>query len=207
MSATLFFKRFLQRPKQVAYIVPSSPMLINRVMKKMDFSKPRTIVEFGPGEGCHTREIIKRMHPDSKLLLFEIDAEFTELLRKQFRHDPRIHILHTDAARLPQELARLGIEHCDYVVSGIPFSYIDKEKKEEILQNIHSSLAPQPHSAFIVYQVTNELINHAKQFTRVESKYCLQNIPPMVVIKFHKMPLNGHSASTRVVNGNGHHHH
>ena len=192
---------------QVAYIVPSSPMLINRVMKKMDFSAPRTIVEFGPGEGCHTREIIKRMHPDSQVLLFEIDPEFTELLRKQFRHDPRIHVLHTDAALLPNELAKLGIQHCDYVVSGIPFSYIEKNKKREMLQKTFESLAPQPHSAFIVYQVTNELKNHAKQFPRVESEYCLQNIPPMVVTKFYKQQLNGHSASTRTVNGNGKTHH
>jgi len=189
---------------QVAYIVPSSPMLINRVMRKMDFSVPRTIVEFGPGEGCHTREILKRMHPDSQVLLFEIDPEFTDLLRKQFRHDPRVHVLHTDAAHLPQELAKLGIAHCDYVVSGIPFSYIEKSKKQEILQQTFESLSPQPHAAFIVYQVTNELKQHAKQFPRVESEYCLQNIPPMVVTKFYKQPPNGHSASTRSVNGNGH---
>jgi len=207
MSATLFFKRFLQRPLQVAYIVPSSPMLIKRVMKKMDFSAPRTIVEFGPGEGCHTREIIKRMHPDSQVLLFEIDPEFTDLLKKQFRHDPRVHVLNTDAAHLPLELKRLNIEHCDYVVSGIPFSYLEKTKKQEILQRTYESLTPQPHSAFIVYQVTNELKNHARQFPRVESEYCLQNIPPMVVTKFYKQPLNGHSASTRTVNGNGRSHH
>jgi phospholipid N-methyltransferase len=51
MSAVLFFKRFLQRPMQVASIVPSSKVLIDRVASKFDFSVPRTIAEFGPGEG------------------------------------------------------------------------------------------------------------------------------------------------------------
>ena len=37
MSA-LFFKRFLQRPFQIASIVPSSKALVERVASKMDFS-------------------------------------------------------------------------------------------------------------------------------------------------------------------------
>src|SRR5262249_29156439 len=55
MSA-LFLKRFLQRPMQVASIVPSSRTLVGKVAGKMDLGQPRVIAEFGPGEGCHTRE-------------------------------------------------------------------------------------------------------------------------------------------------------
>ena len=55
MSA-LFFKRFLQRPFQIASIVPSSNALVERVASKMDFSQPRVIAEYGPGEGVlHAR--------------------------------------------------------------------------------------------------------------------------------------------------------
>jgi phospholipid N-methyltransferase len=199
MSATLFFKRFLQRPKQVAYIVPSSPILINRVLGKIDFSAPRVIVEFGPGEGCHTRELLRRMHPESRLLLFELDPEFSNFLRHQFRDEPRITILETDALHLPDELAAHGIPYCDYVISGIPFSTMEIGKKRLLLERVHQSLAPGAHSAFIIYQVTNELRGHAKLFPRAESKYCLGNIPPMVVTVFYKHALNGHSH-----NGNGH---
>ena len=74
--SVLFLKRFLQRPRQVASIIPSSRTLIRRVMEKMDFSAPRVIAEYGPGEGCHTREIVRRMHPESRLLLLELDQEF-----------------------------------------------------------------------------------------------------------------------------------
>src|ERR1043165_6069010 len=64
MSA-LFFKRFLQRPFQVASIIPSSKALVNKVARKMDFSEPRVIAEYGPGEGAHSREIARRMSRDS----------------------------------------------------------------------------------------------------------------------------------------------
>jgi phospholipid N-methyltransferase len=176
---------------QVAYIVPSSKTLINRVARKFDFSAPRVIAEFGPGEGCHTREIARRMHPDSKLLLFELDPELAGHLRGVFRDDPRISVLNTDAMNLHQELASLGFSHCDYVVSGIPFSTMEIRKKRRLLEDIHTALAPNAHSAFISYQMTNELRGHARLFHRVTSEYCVMNIPPMFVSVFFKQPLNG----------------
>jgi len=194
MSA-LLFKRFLMQPLRVAYIVPSSKALIRRVRAKLDLSKPKTIVEFGPGEGCHTRELAAQMHPDSRLLLFELDDELAAHLRVQFRNDPRVEVLHTDAARLPEVLAERGLTHCDYVISGIPFSIIEIKKKREILQGVYDSLAPNAESAFVTYQVTGELRQHAKQFPRVESEYCLQNLPPMFVLKFFKQALNSHSCN------------
>jgi len=186
---------------QVASIVPSSKVLIDRVASKFDFSVPRIIAEFGPGEGCHTREIISRMHRDSTLLLFELDPELANFLRHQFRDDSRIIVINTDAANLPQELSSRGIQHCDYVVSGIPFSTMEIGKKRKLLQRIQESLIPAPHSAFIIYQVTNELRGHcSKSFPRIESEYCLQNIPPMFISVFFKQALNGNGASK---NGNG----
>jgi len=195
---------------QVASIVPSSKVLIDRVAGKFDFSVPRTIAEFGPGEGCHTREIVRRMHPESRLLLFELDPELANHLRHFFREDPRISVLNTDASNLPVELGRLGIGHCDYVVSGIPFSTMEIGKKRQLLKCIHESLAPTLDSAFIIYQVTNELRGHAKLFPRIKSEYCLQNIPPMFITVFSKMPLNGASHNGHANgngNGNGSHKH
>ena len=206
--SVIFLKRFLQRPFQVASIIPSSKTLIRKVSSKMDFNGPRVIAEFGPGEGCHTREIVARMDADSRLLLFELDPELARHLEEQFSADPRVTVLHQDAAELPTELTRRGIAHCDYVVSGIPFSILEPGKKKQLLQHTYDSLAPHPRSAFIIYQVTNELVNHCRHFARVESEYCLQNLPPMFVSKFYRhasKPVNGHS-HPRVNGANGHAH-
>src|ERR1044071_4215246 len=56
--SALFFKRFLKRPFQVASIVPSSKALVERVAGKMDFSQPRVIAEYGPGEGVHSPNLL-----------------------------------------------------------------------------------------------------------------------------------------------------
>ncbi len=198
--STLFLKRFLQRPTQVASIIPSSRTLVHKVAGKLDLSAPRVIVEFGGGEGCHTRELARRMHADSKLVVFELDPELAVHLQKQFRHDARVTVLNENALEISKRLAERGIGKCDYVISGIPFSILEKAVKKELLKRVYEVLAPASHAAFVIYQVTNELRTngHCAHFARVESEYCLRNIPPMFVAKFYKTA-NGHH-----VNGNGH---
>ena len=184
--SVLFFKRFLQRPFQIASIVPSSKALVERVADKINFAQARVVAEYGPGVGVHSREIARRMRPDTQLLLFELDPAFSRDLERQFTDDPRVHIINSDAARLPNELRRRGIPQCDYILSGIPFSILKVDKKRALLQKTYHALAP--GGQFITYQVTNELKQHAKIFDRVESEYFLQNIPPMFITVFHKTP-------------------
>jgi phospholipid N-methyltransferase len=192
MSA-LFFKRFLKKPFQIASIVPSSKALVERVSDKIDFDSARVIAEYGPGEGVHSRAIARRMRHDALLLLFEVDADFSRDLRRQFAGDRRVHVIHGDAARLPAELEQRGIAACDYIISGIPFSILKIDKKIPLLQKTHDALAP--GGSFIIYQVTNELKQHASPlFEEAESEYVLQNIPPMFITVFRK------AATT---NGNG----
>jgi phospholipid N-methyltransferase len=186
MSAILF-RRFLASPLQVAYVLPSSKALVKRVLGKMDFAKARVFVEFGAGEGCYTRELAKRLAPDAKLLTFELDEHLAEHLRRQFRHDPRVIVYNQDAATFREELHKLGIREADYVLSGIPFSYLEPRKKKEILTAVHEGLTPE--GQFIVYQVTPELKGHTRMFAAHEVEYFLANIPPMFIVACHKSPI------------------
>ena len=176
--------------------MPSSKALVKKVARKMDFSQPRVIAEYGPGEGVHSREIARRMSPDSTLLLFELDAALSRDLQRQFAGDPRVHVINGDAARLPDELERRGIPRCDYIISGIPFSILEIKKKRALLEKTYEALAD--GGRFIIYQVTNELRQHATLFDRADSEYFLQNIPPMFITVFHKANRrNGHKRPLR----------
>jgi phospholipid N-methyltransferase len=197
--SVLFLKRFLSRPWQVASIIPSSPALVRKVADKLDFSQRRIVVEFGPGEGCHTRELLRRMNADSHLLVFELDPVLATHLRSRLASDPRVTVLAADAASLPQALTERAWPHCDYIISGIPFSLFEPEKKRQLLRSTFDALAPHDDSAFVIYQVTNELRDrgHCAHFPRAESEYCLANIPPMFVTKFYKTPNGKRTLSSR----------
>jgi phospholipid N-methyltransferase len=164
----------------------------------MDFSRPRVIVELGPGEGCHTRHIAKKMCRNSHLILFELDKDFCRHLQKQFRDDPRITILNRDAMCMAEELERLGHGSCDYVVSGIPFLVIESHTKTRMLENIRKCMAP--GASFITYQVSLELKEHASQLHLNYREYCLLNFPPINILEFLKpteSPSTGKSSIQR----------
>jgi phospholipid N-methyltransferase len=179
----LFFKRVLANPIRVGYIVPSSPFLTRKTAKCIDFSKPRTVVELGPGEGCHTRQIVRRMNPQSKLILIELDAHFAEHLEKQFAADPRVIVVHGDALHLPETLEAHGCVNPDYIVSGIPFTIMERGLRESLIASIARAMGPE--SVFITYQFSLQLAEHAA-FEMKHRDHCLFNVPPLNVLQLTK---------------------
>lgn len=180
----LFFQRVLANPLRVGYVVPSSPFLTRQTAGRLDFSRPRIIVELGPGEGCHTRQIVKRMTPESRLILFELDPQFVRHLKKQFGHDNRITVLQADALDLPETLKNLGHPRCDYIVSGLPFLVIEKDLKSRILNRIAEAMDAE--SRLITYQVTTQLCDEDHLFELAGREYCPLNIPPINVLEFRR---------------------
>lgn len=179
----LFFKRMLANPLRVGYVVPSSPALTRKTARCIDFSKPRTVVELGPGEGCHTRQIVRRMNADSRLLLVELDPHFADHLREQFAGDTRITVVQGDALHLPEITAAHGCEEPDYIVSGIPFTIMGEELRERLLASIARALGPE--SVFITYQFSLQLAEHA-YFRLRHREHCLLNVPPLHVMQLGK---------------------
>lgn len=179
----LFFKRLLANPIRVGYLVPSSGFLTRQTAKRIDFSKPRVVIELGPGEGCHTRQIVRRMNPESRLILIELDEHFADHLKKQFAHDPRITVVQADALHLVETLEKLGISNPDYIYSGIPFTIMDRDLREKLLANISNVMGPE--TIFLTYQVSRLISDH-ELFTLSRSENCLFNVPPIKVLELTK---------------------
>ncbi len=182
----LFFKRLLANPIRVGYLVPSSGFLTRKTAKRIDFSKPRVVVELGPGEGCHSRQIVRRMDPGSRLILIELDDHFAAHLSKQFAHDQRVTVVHADAMHLAETLEELGITNPDYIYSGIPFTIMEKSMREQLLAKI--ALAMGPDTVFITYQVSTMIGDH-ELFDLSRSEQCLFNVPPIKVLELRKAAL------------------
>ncbi len=179
----LFFKRVLANPVQVGYLVPSSRFLTHKTAKFIDYSRARTIVELGPGEGCHSRRIARRLGDHSKLILIELDPHFTEHLRKQFSHDKRVSVVNANALQLSETLDSLGISEPDYIVSGIPFTIMERGLRERLLANIANSMGPE--TRFITYQASLK-ISDREDFDLVRRERCLFNVPPLHVMELRK---------------------
>ena len=179
----LFFKRVIANPVRMGYLVPSSGILTRKTAKRIDFSKPRVIIELGPGEGCHSRQIVRRMNPESRLVLVELDEHFVAHLKLQFARDPRVTVVQADALQLVDTLEKLGISHPDYIVSGIPFTIMERELREKLLAQISQAMGPD--TVFITYQVSHQIADHPL-FQLTRSERCLFNVPPITIMELRK---------------------
>src|SRR5579859_4546950 len=103
-SLALFARNFLKSPFMLGSVVPSSPFLVNDMMSQVDWDRARVLVEYGPGVGTFTREILRRMRPDAVLVAIELNTDFVEYLRSHMR-DTRFRVVQGSAARVRQVLA------------------------------------------------------------------------------------------------------
>ena len=175
-KALLFARNFFRHPRMLGSLVPSSPFLIKRVLRRVDWTNARVIVEYGAGVGTFTGEILRRMHPDAVLVAFETNDEFVQFLRESLR-DPRLHIVHGSADQVATVVKSLGRGPADYVISGIPFSTIPEGTREAILRSTREAL--RPRGALIVYQFTRSILPSLERvFGRVSRDFEPRNILP-----------------------------
>ena len=141
----------------VGWMLPSSPFVVDGVLKQVDWDKARVIVEYGPGVGTFTTKLLKRMRPDATLIALEINPDFFKFLGKSLR-DPRFQLVQESAADIDAVLARLGIAHVDYVISGIPFKTLPHALRDTIVRKTHDVL--KPTGSFLVYQLSKVALPH-----------------------------------------------
>ena len=172
----LFGRNFIKHPKMLGSLIPSSRFLVNKVLSEVDWARARVFLEYGPGVGTFTTEILRRMRPDAVLIALETNADFVHFLRGKV-HDDRLHIIHGSAAGADAALASLNLRHADYVISGIPYTTIPAGVREEILRKTHSLL--HPTGAFLVYQFTRTVLPYLEQvFGRIQQDFEPLNVMP-----------------------------
>src|SRR4029077_12290604 len=84
-AMALFTRNLFRHPTMLGAVVPCSPFLIHDMLAAVEWDRAKVIVEYGPGIGNITEEILKRMAPDAMLIIIEINREFDDYLGQRFR--------------------------------------------------------------------------------------------------------------------------
>jgi phospholipid N-methyltransferase len=172
----LFGRNFFKHPRMLGSVIPSSRFLVNRLLAQVDWTRARVIVEYGPGVGTVTTEILRRMAPDAVLVAIETNADFVRFLRRRI-HDPRLQLVHGSAANADDVLAGAGLEQADYVISGIPYTTMPEVTRDQILRKTHALL--HPHGTFLVFQFTRAVLPSLRGlFDIVREEFELRNVMP-----------------------------
>lgn len=175
-EALLFASNFLRHPNMLGSIIPSSRFLVDQVLEPIDWGRARVVVEYGPGVGTFTGEILRRMRSDAQLVAIETNRDFVRFLKRTLS-DPRLHVVHDSAAEVQSVLTRLALPAPRYIISGIPLGSMPDTLRTDIA--VKSRAALEPGGAFLVYQFTARVLPTLQRtFGAVQRSSERRNFPP-----------------------------
>lgn len=171
-----FLRGFLKHPVMVGSVIPSSKVLIERMLKPVDWKNTKLFVEYGPGVGTFTRPVLEKMAEDATLIAIDTNPDFIKYLRKAI-HDPRLVPVNGSAADVEAIVKEHGFESADYVLSGLPFSTLPPGVGDSIAQA--TARVIRPGGAFLVYQFSPKVLDFLKpHFARIDRGFEWINVPP-----------------------------
>lgn len=200
MAYRLFLKESFRTIRVTASVFPSSRFLTTAMLDQVDFRKRRTVVELGSGTGVMTREILRRMTPDSRLFALEINPNFVQHLLASCQ-DERLTVLHADASDLLSELKaqKAGTVHA--VISSLGLTGMSVDQRAEIVRQVNACLAPGGVLMQFQYLISATPVPDfqnlrmrrfhegrflGRYFPSISEKHVLLNLPPAVVFTCRK---------------------
>jgi phospholipid N-methyltransferase len=171
-----FLVGFIKHPVMVGSVIPSSKILIDKMLEPVDWSATKLFVEYGPGVGTFTQHILDRLAPDATLVTIDLNDDFTRYISRKFT-DSRLIAVTGSAADVRQIIADCGFSHADYILSGLPFSTLPAGVGPQIAAETAEAL--RPGGAFLVYQFSPKVRQYiAPHFERIDRGSEWRNVPP-----------------------------
>jgi phospholipid N-methyltransferase len=172
----VFLRGFLEEPRMVGSIIPSSRFTVRKMLEPVDWHECRLFVEYGPGVGTFCGPVLDRLRRDGTLIVIDTNRLYIDYLRRTIR-DSRFIAVHGSAEDVVEIIRAHGHEHADYVLSGLPFSTLPDGVGERIAKATHRAL--RPGGAFLTYQFSKDARNlTAHYFDRVDDGFEMLNILP-----------------------------
>lgn len=194
MYILTFMKEVVFANRSTGAISPSSPQLAEAITDMAELPGNEVIVEYGPGTGVFTECIMRKKDPNALFFAMEVNESFVEATRKRC---PGAQVYHDCAQNTRRYLQEAGHQHCDLIISGLPWSRFDDQLQNEILDATLEAL--RPGGRFLTFAYTFSSLLPAgrsflyqkmpSRFARVEhSSTIWRNLPPCRVYIGEKAP-------------------
>ncbi len=136
-----FLKRFLQSPRNVASVLPSSRFLSQQMVQDLDWQPDDVVVELGPGTGAFTPDILAQAPAGQRIryLGIEKDPGMHAFLTRRF---PQLDFALGDAADLAQHLAARELPPAAAIISGLPLIFFGSPDMQRVLRSCRANLRP-----------------------------------------------------------------
>ncbi len=181
-----FFRHFIASPTQTGALLPSSTGLARLITDEANIESASAVVELGPGTGVFTRQIIERVAQNAVFFAMEINTDFVEMLKKTC---PKATVFNDSATNTTKYLKQFGLEHCDTVISGLPWASFETQLQHEIMDAVIDALKPGGRFVTFTY-IQSPFLPAGRRFRRLlsdrfskvtTSRIVWRNLPPAFV--------------------------
>jgi phospholipid N-methyltransferase len=180
MDKSVKFLKNAIKGEKVGAVSRSSKFVIKKVLENIKKEKIESILEFGPGDGVLTIELLKKLTADGKIFVVELDPNFVEELRRI--KDKRLVVIEGKMEDIVEHPKKFGIESVDIIVSSIPFTFIKKEDREDVVKKSKKILVE--GGEFIIFHQYSLLMKKIllKNFKNVDYFFEPRNFLPCFVM-------------------------
>ena len=182
-----FFKGWIDRPRTVGSIVPTSSVTARRMASIIDTKSGLPVLEVGPGTGVITKAILRRGVKPSDLYVVEYSSDFVGHLRRNY---PDVNVIEGDGFNLDQTLGDKHDMEYDCVVSGVPLLNFPVQRRVAYLENLLKRI---PHGRPVVqltYGPKSPIPHGLGDYTVEHFHFILRNIPPTQLWLYRRAPRN-----------------
>jgi phosphatidylethanolamine/phosphatidyl-N-methylethanolamine N-methyltransferase len=170
-----FFKGWIDKPRAVGSIVPTSGVTARRMASVVDPSSGLPVLELGPGTGVITRAILQAGIKPENLWSIEYSEDFVRHLRRDY---PGVNIIQGDAFDLDATLGAARDTVFDSVISGVPLLNFPVPKRVAYVEDLLDRIPVGRPIVQITYGPVSPVPPGRGNYTVEHFDFILRNIPP-----------------------------
>jgi len=170
-----FFKGWIDKPRAVGSIVPTSSITSRRMASVVDPHSGLPVLELGAGTGVITKAILDRGVKPADLWSIEYSDDFVSHLRK---HYPAVNVIHGDAFDLDATLGDRRDTVFDSIVSGVPLLNFPVPQRIRYVENLLGRIPAGRPIVQITYGPLSPVPPGKGNYTVEHFDFIFRNIPP-----------------------------
>lgn len=170
-----FFKGWIDKPRAVGSIVPTSGVTARRMASVVDPSSGLPVLELGPGTGVITKAILQAGIRPEDLWSIEYSEDFVRHLRRDYLG---VNIIQGDAFDLDETLGDKRGTIFDSVISGVPLLNFPVAKRIAYVEDLLDRIPAGRPVVQITYGPVSPVPPGRGNYTVEHFDFILRNIPP-----------------------------
>ncbi|MBC8356036.1 MAG: methyltransferase domain-containing protein [Planctomycetes bacterium] len=147
------------------------------MVRWIDWESVDTVVEYGPGTGVFTEQILEYKSPGAEFFAVELNSQFATSLAMRF---PEATILQDSVGNIEALCRQQGVSEVDSIVCGLPWAVFSDDDQTAYLDAMMNVLKPGAYFATFAY-LQGMVLPSAHRFrTKLQSYFSEVHASPTV---------------------------